>query len=464
MCTLYGFFARTNEQRPCRSEGPSEGGTASKTKEEAMRLRRPVHLAKTIMRSMSSVPIPAGRTFSGRTVVVATAIGAVGAGLTVRQLMKAPHDPFAGVPDGSRASIPVHSQATRVVRVLYHDKDGTPKLARIDEAEFTEEAEKRATALEQARGPLLAGSSSTLHRLLDEAFAECQGPDRIKAFANWYYGYTTTYELMRVAATAAAAAIPTTKTVREAASEAVAAAVLEKYSAIVLRPAQAEPALRQAFDRASASARGDVMQTLGLLHARSLPLLERHTTHLDERNGEGSARLDVDWRFARGTGAGIDRAHERPTGMPSVALLGGGALVGKAVASSAGKAAATAATKAMAGKLAAPFVAKVGSAMAPAAASVGAAAGGPVGVVVGAGIGLAVDYALCKSLELAGRAELEKDVAFALRTAQGEWRYAMEVELRRAVDALVDDAVNVTAEACQSLPRRASANPKRPDP
>ena len=100
----------------------------------------------------------------------------------------------------------------------------------------------------------------------------------------------------------------------------------------------------------------------------------------------------------------------------------------------------------MAGKLTAPFVAKVGStAIAPAAASGGAVVGGPVGVVVGAGIGLAVDYALAKGLELMGRAELERDVAFALRTAQGEWRYAMETELRRAVGALVDDAVQLTA-------------------
>ena len=65
------------------------------------------------------------------------------------------------------------------------------------------------------------------------------------------------------------------------------------------------------------------------------------------------------------------------------------------------------------------------------AASMGAAAGGPVGVVVGAGLGFAVDYALAKGLEVAGRRELESDVAFALRTAQGEWRYAMEMEARR---------------------------------
>jgi hypothetical protein len=414
------------------------------------RLARPVSgLRAASLSARSASTSTGGRSFSGRTVVLATAAGGIGAALAVRQLMKVPHDPDEGRPDGSQARINTDAQVERVVRVLYHDKHGLPKLARLDEQAFNEQTEMLVTELEKARGSLLAGSSSMLHRTLDETFQECQGPERIKAFASWYYAYATTYELMRVAVTAAAAAIPTAQASREAASEAVAAAVLEKYSAIVLRPAQTEPALRQAFERASKAARTDTLHAIGRIHARSLPLLDKHTTHLEDGQQDGGARLDVDWRFARGTAAGIDLAHGRPSGLPSIALLGGGALVGKAAAASAGKAAATAATKAMAGKLAAPFVAKVGSAMAPAAASVGAAAGGPVGVVIGAGIGLAVDYALAKGLELAGRAELEKDVAFALRTAQGEWRYVMEIELRRSVGAILDDAVQLTAAAYQ---------------
>ena len=401
---------------------------------------------RSLCTATTTAVAPAGR-FSGRVVVGATAVGAVSAAMAVRQLMMPSVDPYANRPDGSTAKIAIQPQADKVVRVLYVDKEGIPKLARLDEAAFTAEAEKRATELEQCRNPLLAASSSILHRLLDEAFAECQGPDRIKAFATWYYGYTTTYELMRVAMTAGAAALPTSQSSREAASEAVAKAVLEKYSAIVLRPAQTEPALRRVFERAAASSRQDVLQTIGRLHAQSLPLLQKHTTHLTD--GEASAKLDVDWRFARGTAAGIDLAHTRPNELMSVAMVTGGAVVGKVAASGAGKAAATAATKAMAGKLAAPFVAKVGSAIAPAAASAGAATAGPVGVVVGAGIGLAVDYALAKGLELAGRGDFEKDVAFALRTAQGEWRYAMESELRRAVGLLVDDAVQLTAAAYQ---------------
>jgi hypothetical protein len=137
---------------------------------------------------------------------------------------------------------------------------------------------------------------------------------------------------MRVALAAGAAALPTSQSAREAATAAVAEAVLDKYSAIVLRPAQTEPALRVAvrnqqsnsgaahvltrrccshpivappleqFERASASARRDVLQSVGLLHARSLPLLEKHTTHLDAADHH-DARVAIDWRFARGDAA-----------------------------------------------------------------------------------------------------------------------------------------------------------------
>ena len=115
-----------------------------------------------------------GRTFSGRTVVAATALGAVGSAVAVRQLMKVPTDPYAGRAEGSQARIAIEPQAERVVRVLYHDRSGVPKLARLDETAFSAEAERLATELEQAvaaaRRQLLDGAPQ-----LDETFAECQG-------------------------------------------------------------------------------------------------------------------------------------------------------------------------------------------------------------------------------------------------------------------------------------------------
>ncbi len=409
-----------------------------------------------------------GHRFSGRAVVAFSAAAGVTAALAVRFAMRGRGDPddAAHRPDGSRAEVSVRSQVPRLVRVLYVDADGEQRVARIDEEEFTAEQERRVRSLERSRGALRETCSAALRDNLARAYADCQGPERVRAFASWYYAYPTTYELTRVAVVAAATALPSKQPSREAAAEAVAEAVLDKYHSIVLRPAVSEPAIRHAFEKSATAAHGLVLSRLAEVHAEALPLLERHTTHLESSAlGRSGVRLDVDWTFARGRAAGIETAHGRPSGVETAALISSGALigsgiVGKVVGAAAGKAIAGAAAKALAGKLALPFAAKASSAVGSAAAAGAASsAGGPVGVAVGAGVGLAVDYALSKGVELLGRREMERDVDAALRTAQAEWSRSMEAELARVVDAIVDDAINLTVRQQQEEERRQRAPP-----
>jgi hypothetical protein len=421
--------------------------------------------------------------FSTRTIAAGSALAGFGLAYAMRRATTSyDMNNQRGGADETLASLSTEAQAPRVVQVLYHDEAGTPQYARLDEQIFTAEQQRQTLALERSRAPLTSAALSALNASLDGAFAATQGAERVRAFASWYFAYSTTYELMRVAVVAATMAVPTGTPAREAASDAVASAVLDKYSALVLRPAVSEPALRHAFERAATSARAEVLDTLGRLHAEAVPLLRKHTTHLEGaqtragRAQTGGARLQIDWRFARGTGAGLETAHGRPSELATPALLGAGALAGKVAAGAGGKAVAGAAAKGIASKLAAPFVAKATSAAAAGAAGGAAAsAAGPVGAAVGAGVGLAVDWALAKGVELVGRAELERDVrrrsgglaevycipmralhqhfvlvltcqvAAALQTAQAEWRCAMEAELGRAVGAVLDDAIQLTA-------------------
>ena len=89
-----------------------------------------------------------------------------------------------------------------------------------------------------------------------------------------------------------------------------------------LRPAVSEPALRRAFESVVTGTREDILKDLARVHDEALPLLKKHTTHLDAA-GSGAPgskdsvpTLHVDWASARGTAAGIDTAHARPrTGM-----------------------------------------------------------------------------------------------------------------------------------------------------
>lgn len=443
-----GARAKFNMRRPeDRRLGAHDGASAMV---RAAGRTAPARVARVLgaraSRRLSSAGAPAGARFSTRAVVACSASAGVAAALAARHYLRRDAPPPHNAPDGSRARVAVSPQAPRVVRVLYRDEDGAPHVAALTEQQFTAEQRRVVASLEAARGPLAEACAAALRERLAAAFAECQGAERVAAFASWYYAYGTTYELTRVALVAAAAAVPSAAPPREAAAEAVAERVLAKYAAIVLRPAVSEPALRRAFERAAADAHAAVLRRLGALHAEALPLLQRHTTHLDGADGGGprapAAALDVDWGFARRAAAGVDTAHGRRSAEGAAALLGGGALAGKAAGAAAAKGLVGGAAKALGGKLAAPFVAK---ASLPLGGAISASAGGPVGAAVGAGVGLAVDFALAKGVELLGRRELEADVASALRTAQAEWAAAMEAELGRLVGVLLDDAAQLVA-------------------
>jgi len=221
-----------------------------------------------------------------------------------------PTDVTAGT-DGSRASLDVSRQAKEVVQVTYTEVDGSRRVASLDRELFDEVACRQVAALNEARGGLKERAAKALALEVDAVLSDLHGADRVRKFADWYYGYSTAYELLRVGIVAAAASLPSSLSAREAAGEAVAQAVLDKYLALVLRPAVLEPALRRGFERAGQAARSDFVATVEATHAAALPLLREQTSHLDTGGGEGRAALAVDWRFARAAASQLSGAHDR---------------------------------------------------------------------------------------------------------------------------------------------------------
>ena len=151
--------------------------------------------------------------------------------------------------DGSRARLAVSRQAPKVVRVAYRDAEGRPQMARIDERRLHAETQRQLAALEASRPELHAKARSAASAQLDAVFASLQGGDRISLLANWYYAYATSYELLRIGAIAGAVAKAGGGSASEAAAAAVGDAVLNKYVALVLRPAVVEPALRRGLEQ-----------------------------------------------------------------------------------------------------------------------------------------------------------------------------------------------------------------------
>ena len=338
-----------------------------------------------------------GRRLSAGSLAAGTAAATIAIGWLARRAL--PHE-VNDSRESTQAALHVFRQADTAVMVRYEDH-GDARVAYLDGKLYDDEAQRQVAVLSEARQSLQLRAAATLRSKLGEALADMHGPDRVNAFASWYYAYATSYELLRIGALAAATSLPSPTSAREAATAAVSQAVLDKYLVLVLRPATLEPALRRSFEHAAREARRDFGATVEQVHAEALPLLREHTTHLPNGSPAAAtpmAQLQVDWRFARLAAADVPLAHERTAaGLASMMIVTAGAVAGKAAGGAAGQAAAAAAAKALAGKLSAPFAAKAVSAAGSAlAAGTAAAASGPAGAAVGVGVGLAIDYGVAK--------------------------------------------------------------------
>ena len=130
----------------------------------------------------------------------------------------------------------------------------------------------------------------------------------------------------------------------------------------------------------------------------------------------------------------------------TLALLGTGAAVGKAV----GGVAVTGAVKTLAAKLVAPFATKAAAATLSGACVGGAAAGGAaagpagaaLGAVAGAALGLGVDMTVSTGMALMQRPSFEADVHTALDETVSSWEEKLLPELERVQSVWFDRAMN----------------------
>ncbi|KAL1510211.1 hypothetical protein AB1Y20_006540 [Prymnesium parvum] len=406
------------------------------------------------------------RRFSAATVVTSSAAAALAASLGMHRVLR--RDGAADAPaPATRASLPV-TPATipRLLRVEFSAADGSRRYARLDAAALDAEARRQLDALEAERPRLAERARALVHEETGGALARLEQPaaSRVAAFAEWYFAYHTSYQLLRVASAAAARAALGGGDARAAAEAAVIGAVNEKYEALCLRPALLEPALRRAFVHAAERTHAEFLRRLDDVHAGGVQLLREHTEHAAPPGAERAA-LRVDWAHARALAGGLSAAFDRPDLGNTAALLGGGLAAGKLLAP---KAAAAAASKAGGGagtallsKLSSPIVAKALGGTATATAATAGALAGPAGALVGAAAGVGVDYALNAALKLQQHDSFVSDVCDAIAAAREEWEEVMTAELVRAVDVWIEDAKQLSAA---HAPREESTEPPRAVP
>lgn len=324
---------------------------------------------------------------------------------------------FLQPPDGSRN--PLRDQSGAMVLLDVGTTGSPPEtvtqqrvgLCEVDAARFaTFVAEQRVVlAAAQRRTNLAAAASlsAELHNALN-------GPkERVSLFGDWYFAYTTTYKLLGVAMSSAAThavTFSTEQSLRAAVSSELQAHVARKYEAIVMRPALTDPMLHRAFLHSLRSAHTEYLEALAELDDSIRQFVAAQAKGYAAPPSSEAVVVKLDWATQLQKINHVPVQYEKNPEL-TLALLGTGAAIGKAV----GGVAMGGAVKALVAKAVAPFAAKAAAVTMSGASVVGAAGGavaaGPVGTVVGAAagaaIGLGVDMGVNRGVELVQRPSFE---------------------------------------------------------
>jgi len=274
--------------------------------------------------------------------------------------------------------------------------DGGRDLREIDAVEFARFVQAQRELWAELTHEQREASALLLRTKLEEALSEARS-DRVKKFADWYFAYPTTYQLMGIAMSSAAKhALTFSRNKEKAMTDQVVADLQDhigrKYEALVLRPAITDAKIHRAFVQTLQQAHKAYCAALRELEGTIADYVVRRSEPYTSSTPQPSdVAMDLDWTTQLQKVEHVHLTYEKNPEILSAALIGGGAALGKVAG---GTTAMTGAAKAVAGKLAAPFATKaVGSTLGgktATAAAAGALAGGPVGAAVGAGMGAIV--------------------------------------------------------------------------
>mmetsp|Transcript_20033 Transcript_20033/g.28375 ORF Transcript_20033/g.28375 Transcript_20033/m.28375 type:complete len:475 (-) Transcript_20033:56-1480(-) len=402
--------------------------------------------------------------------VVAVLSGAITARLLYSQLLNENNAKSGPRRDASRATVLIQ---TPVIDKLSGDGDekitlerlsssGHRKWHEVDASEFATFVAKQRTMLLSSKKRSQDAAAENLHKELSEAFADAS--DRVKAFSNWYFAYSTTYRLLGIAMTSAAkhaVTFRTEKTLSTAVSDDLQAHVRRKYEALVLRPALTDPKVHRAFMRSLRMAHNDYLQSMAELEDTVASFVVSQSKSFAKPPRSNDVEVALDWSAQQQKVEHLPLAYEKNPEI-TIALIGAGTAAGKI----AGGAAVGGAAKALAAKIVAPFATKAVGATLGKGVAAGAVAGGamvgPVGAAAGAAagaaIGLGVDMSVNAGVALMQSSAFEKDVRDSLDATVLEWEERLLPELERVQGIWFDHA-----EGLLQLQNNSSENGRRLD-
>jgi hypothetical protein len=337
----------------------------------------------------------------------------------------------------------VTAQITPTVTLVYENKDGKKVRVIADAQQYSTFVNQQVAYIEKERANLVAIKNQELNKELVKIFGRMK--TRVDRFADWYFGYTTTYKILWEATTSAAKHTFSAEAIStsDAVSLDVEKYLHKHYTNIVLRPELTDPKLQFAYRFTLKQIHEHYVNVLTKMDKDFQVFVSKYTDHLDMPVTDNTV-LTLDWKSQMQKFNIAEYEKGPKQAVVSGALVAGGAIAVKTLgAATAGKGATVitgAASKGIFAKLSAPFVSKA------VLAGAGGAAGtlaGPVGTVVGALGGLGIDYLINEGVELTQRESFVNDVKDALSATQTEWEKQIETSLDKAIDIWMNDTIQL---------------------
>jgi len=253
--------------------------------------------------------------------------------------------------DNSECRISASPQVVPTVKIVTAASD----TAIVDQEKYSDFVRKSVETLLAAQKEMEEESSRLLSERVNKCFNEIK--PRSEQFADWYFSYSTSFKLIQEASMSLAR--HTAKVFEETPiNQAVAADMdrfmSQKYERIVLRPEINSAEITSSYLQCVKQIHARYLKVIQSIDADMCELLDNETTHVKTPRTE-DIKLSLDWASQLHKIKSVPVNFEKSPEL-SLALSGGGAILGKSLGS---KGASLATTKALAGKLSAPFVGKV---------------------------------------------------------------------------------------------------------
>ncbi|MEY3219475.1 MAG: hypothetical protein RIT27_832 [Pseudomonadota bacterium] len=342
-------------------------------------------------------------------------------------------------PDESKIVNPIKPQIKPQVQLSSRFQNGQTYRVLVDAEKYSNFVQQQIAFFEEQRQQLQIKTQQKLKADLAPIFQQMQ--QRIPLFADWYFAYLTTYDLLLKATSSVVqhSLSSEAQNLSGAISYDLQRYFQQHYEQIILQPEINDPLLQTLYQTQLKTAYLQWLESLAMVQDKFQLFVSQQTTHLQDVSQKVS--LELDWKSHLNK---INFANYQKSGAETwrgLLFATGGGVTGKAVGSALAKGiAAKTAETTLFSKLASPFAAK---ALTIGGSGAIGSLGGPIGALAGVLGGIGIDYLLNEGIGLMQRDAFIHDTDIALQSTKATWAQILNDSLNQTIQIWFDDSIQL---------------------